>query len=154
MIMFGQLNSFSLPNTTAPTPETPSIFTKKKKTPFPYMWVRMCKVSLTASAQHMQTSRNPSGRGSESVFRSPQSVVRSPKSVGHIVDAVRPTFRSVFVGSGLPLLLPIFFEVFRTRAELCGCLLEQRGSINVYCLQMHSKNHLHYLFRIIRAWST
>lgn len=40
----------------------------------------MCKVSLTASAQHMQTSRNPSGRGSESVFRSPESEVRSAES--------------------------------------------------------------------------
>lgn len=125
MIMFGQLNSFSLPNTTAPTPETP-LFSQKKKNTFPlYVSANVQGKPHSKCATHANKSKSKWKR-IESVFRSPQSVVRSPKSVGHIVDAVRPTFRSVFVGSGLPLLLPIFFEVFRTRAELCGCLLEQR----------------------------
>jgi len=54
----------------------------------------MCKVSLTASAQHMQTSRNPSGevgvrsreygvRSSESGVRSPLSGVPSPGHWAH-----------------------------------------------------------------------
>jgi len=75
-------------------------------------------------------------RSSEFGVRSscPESQVRA---IGHIVDAAGLTFRSVFVGNGLALLLPIFFEVFSSRAELSGCLWEQSASINVYWLRVH-----------------
>lgn len=84
MIMFGQLNSFSLPNTNA----API---------YPHVCVRMCKVSRTASAQHMQTSRNPKWSGPE----------RSPGHWAHCGCSPGLTFRSGFW--------------FRPRAARCPC---------------------------------
>jgi len=112
-----------------------------KKIPHPCVSADVQGKPHSKCATHANKSKSEwRGWSQESGVRSSEFGVRSPcpesqvRAIGHIVDAAGLTFRSVFVGNGLVLLLPIFFEVFSSRAELSGCLWEQSASINVYWL--------------------